>query len=338
MATREALLDAERHRKAGRLRPALRLCLGVLRRHPGHFGALGLADALARQLKSNSRPAAPHQMQASLAPSFASSLQALGTSLSDSRNLDGAAACFLRALRIRANSPAAHYGLGNICAMNDAWREAASCYRRAISLDGSYAHPHRGLGVALLRQGRLGQAIAALRTAVSLDPKYAEALALLHYAKRQACDCSELEKLSRRLTRMVRANSGCLNPFTFLCLDSSPKDQLLCSRHWAAAKAPAPRGQTRKFDRRCYDKKRITVAYLSADFHEHATMRLLSQLFAQHDRAKFRILAYSFGPDDGSSTRKKLIRSFDRVIDIRTASHEESAHRIRKDGVGILVD
>jgi protein O-GlcNAc transferase len=338
MATREALLDAERHRKAGRLRRALRLCLGILRRHPGHFGALRVADALARQLESDSRLSAPHQMQASLPPSFASSLQALGALLSDSRNLDGAAACFLRALRIRPNSPAAHDGLGNIYAMNDAWRDAASCFRRAISLDSSYALPHRGLGVALMRQGRVAQAIAALRSAVSLDPKYAEALSLLHHAKRQACDWSELEKLSRRLTCMVRTRSGCVNPFTFLCVDSNPKEQVLCSRHWGEAKAPAPRSQTRKLNRCSYDKERITVAYLSADFHEHATMRLLSQLFARHDRARFCIHGYSFGPDDHSSTRKKVIRSFDRFIDICDASHAEAADLIRKDGVGFLVD
>jgi protein O-GlcNAc transferase len=265
-------------------------------------------------------------------------LQHRGLSPVKMRQLESAAACFQKPPQFRPNSPGALCGLGNLCEMKGAFTEAAACYHKAIALRSTYPPAHRGLGVALLRQGRLAKAIAALRTAVSLEPASAEALSLLQHAMRHACAWDELDDLSRRLIHMVRTDSGCVNPFAFLCVDSSPKEQLLCSRHWAAAKAPAPRGQTQKFDRRAYAQKHITVGYLSADFHEHATMRLLSGLFCQHDRARFRILGYSFGPDDGSSTRKQVVRSFDRFIDISNASHEEAALRIRQDGVAILLD
>jgi protein O-GlcNAc transferase len=277
-------------------------------------------------------------MQSSSDLARAAASQQLGVSLVDLGKLDSAAACFQGALKIRPNFPEAHDGLGNVHAMKADLGAAIACYRKAISLRSTYASPHRGLGSALMRQGRLAQAIASLRTAVSLDPKFAEALSLLGHAMRHACAWSELDVLSRRLIRMVRNASGCVNPFTFLCLDSSPKEQLLCSRHWAARKVAGPRGQTRKLDCRRYGGRKITVGYLSADFHEHATMRLISQVFSLHDRAKFRIFGYSYGPDDGSSTRKRVARSLDRFIDIRSASHEEAAGRIRKDGVGILVD
>lgn len=268
----------------------------------------------------------------------AAALQRLGISNTDTGKLDSAVICFQRALEIRPNFPEAHYGLGNAYAMKAHMAAATACYRKAISLRTTYAPAHRGLGGALLRQGRFAQAIASLRTAVSLDPKFAEALSLLEHAMRHACAWSELDVLSRRLIRMVRNASGCVNPFTFLCLNSSPKEQLLCSKHWAARKVAGPRGQTRKLDCQRYGGKKITVGYLSADFHEHATMRLISRVFSLHDRAKFRIFGYSCGPDDGSSTRKRVVRSLDRFIDIRNASHEEAAHRIREDGVGILVD
>jgi protein O-GlcNAc transferase len=265
-------------------------------------------------------------------------LQHLGLSLANMQKPDDETACFNNPLQFSPNSPEALCALGNLCEMKAAFTQAAACYRKAIALRSTYPPAHRGLGVALLRQGRLAPAIAALRTAVSLEPASAEALPLLEHAMRHACAWDELDVLSRRLIHMVRTASGCVNPFTFLCLDTSPKEQLLCSRRWAAAKAPAPRGQTPQFDRRMYARKRITVGYLSADFHEHATMRLLSRLFALHHRAGFRILGYSFGPDDGSSTRKRVVRSFDRFVDISNASHEEAALRIRKDRVGILVD
>ena len=265
-------------------------------------------------------------------------LQRLGVSLANLGKLEAAADCFQKLLEIHPDSPEALCGLGNIREMKLALAEAAACYRQAITLRSSYSPAHQGLGIVLLRQGRLAPALAALRTAVSCEPPSAELLSLLDHAMRHACAWEELDVLSRRLIRLVRTASGCVNPFTFLCVDSSPKAQLLCSRKWAAAKAPAPCSRKRKFDRHRYDQERITVGYLSADFHEHPTMRLLSQLFAQHHRANFRILGYSFGPDDRSSTRKQVVRSFDRFIDISNASHQEAANRIRDDGVGILVD
>lgn len=277
-------------------------------------------------------------MQSSSHLARAAALQRLGISNADRGKLDSAVNCFQRALEIRPNFPEAHYGLGNAYAMKTYVAAATSCYRKAISLRATYAPAHRGLGSALMRQGRFAQAIASLRTAVSLDPKFAEALSLLVHAMRHTCAWGELDVLSHRLIRMVRNASGCVNPFTFLCLDSSPKEQLLCSKHWAARKVAGSRGQTRKLDCRRYRGEKITVGYLSADFHEHATMRLISEVFSLHDRAKFRIFGYSCGPDDSSSTRKRVVRSLDRFINIRSASHEEAAHRIRKDGVGILVD
>ena len=61
---------------------------------------------------------------------------------------------------------------------------------------------------------------------------------------------------------------------------------------------------------------RIRVAYLSADFHRHATAHLIAELFEIHDRDRFEIIGVSFGPDDGSNIRSRLIKSFDRFFDV----------------------
>jgi protein O-GlcNAc transferase len=277
-------------------------------------------------------------MRASREPPFAAGLLQHGILHAALGNLNRAAACFRRALEIRPNFPEAHNELGKVCRAKGFLAEAAACYRRAISCRRTFASAHRNLGAALIRQGNVAQAIASLRTAVSLDPKCGEALSLLEHASRQACAWGELETLSRRLIHMVRTASGCVNPFTFLCLDTTPKEQMLCAKHWAARKVAGARGQTQKPSFRFHQKKRITVGYLSADFQEHATMRLISEIFSLHDRARFRILGYSFGPDDRSSARRKVVRSLDGFVDIRDASHEDAASRIRRDGVGILVD
>ena len=52
---------------------------------------------------------------------------------------------------------------------------------------------------------------------------------------------------------------------------------------------------------------KVRIAYLSADFHQHATAFLMAELFEAHDRSHFEIIGVSFGVDDGSDVRRRLV-------------------------------
>ncbi len=84
--------------------------------------------------------------------------------------------------------------------------------------------------------------------------------------------------------------------------------------------------------------EKLRVGYVSADFHRHPTMHLMRGLFALHDRSRFEIFAYSMGPDDGSDYRREAVGGVDHFIDIQGETAQQSAERIRKDGIHILVD
>ena len=62
--------------------------------------------------------------------------------------------------------------------------------------------------------------------------------------------------------------------------------------------------------------QRLRIGYLSADFHNHATAQLMLSLFGLHDRNAFEIIAYSYGPDDGSDYRRRIARDCDRFVDL----------------------
>ncbi|AHE98551.1 tetratricopeptide repeat protein [Thioalkalivibrio paradoxus] len=85
-------------------------------------------------------------------------------------------------------------------------------------------------------------------------------------------------------------------------------------------------------------RTRLRVAYLSGDFHEHATAWLMAGVFELHDRNGFEIIAYSFGPDDGSTMRRRLETAFDRFHDVSALDDRAVAQRIADDGIDILVD
>jgi predicted O-linked N-acetylglucosamine transferase (SPINDLY family) len=64
----------------------------------------------------------------------------------------------------------------------------------------------------------------------------------------------------------------------------------------------------------------------------------MAEMFELHDRERFRVHAYSYGPNDGSAMRSRLERSFERFVDARAMPHAELSSAIHADGVDILVD
>src|SRR5438477_7435568 len=127
-----------------------------------------------------------------------------------------------------------------------------------------------------------------------------------------------------------------VSPFYLLSTQASASDQLICAQQWIRPIRPA-REAVFKHEA-SMGSGRIRLGYLSGDFHQHATAHLMAELFERHDRDRFEVLAYSYGPDDNSPMRARLVSAFDRFVDIRALSHREAARTIHADKVDILVD
>jgi predicted O-linked N-acetylglucosamine transferase (SPINDLY family) len=83
---------------------------------------------------------------------------------------------------------------------------------------------------------------------------------------------------------------------------------------------------------------RLRVGYLSWDFHQHATSYLVAELFELHDRDRFEVFAYSYGPDDGSAIRARIRGGCEHFADVAGESFIEIAQRIRLNRIDVLVD
>jgi predicted O-linked N-acetylglucosamine transferase (SPINDLY family) len=87
-----------------------------------------------------------------------------------------------------------------------------------------------------------------------------------------------------------------------------------------------------------YGHQRIRVAYVSADFHAHATSVLMAGVFEHHDRSTFETVAISYGRDDGSPLRGRVQRAFDRFLDVRGKNDADVARLMRALEIDIAVD
>ena len=304
-----------------------------------------------------------------LNPDYAEAFYNRATVLQQQARADEALAAYGRAIALRKDYPDAINNAGIVLQELGRAGEAIELYRRLLEQTPAHADACNNIGTALLAAGRAAEArmafeqalthkpnfpeafynlgnacrergdltgaIAAYRNALRLRPEYADAFSQLVYHRAQACDWDNSEADQEALVEMVRRGVR-VPPFSLLSTPASASDQLLCARQWIRPVRPPPEYV---FDhRRSTGRQRIRLGYLSGDFHQHATARLMAELFELHDRERFEVSAYSYGPDDDSAMRARLASAFDRFVDIRALSHHEAARTIHADNVDILID
>lgn len=280
-------------------------------------------------------------------PQLVSALINLGNLLRVEGRLEEAVDHLERALRVDAHNVDACINLGNVRAEQWRFDEARACFERALPRDARSIAPDRaeayaGLGGVWKLQGRLDAAIECFERALEAKPAYPHALASLIHARQNACAWDGIEALWAKLREGARhAGPDPVSPFAALSMPTTPLEQLQLARAWADDQlAPYAASRLRSgfdFSGRARGK-RLRVGYLSWDFHRHATSYLIAELFELHDRSRFEIVAYSYGPDDGSAIRARMRGACDRFVDIAADSHVAAARKIYADGVDILVD
>jgi protein O-GlcNAc transferase len=259
-----------------------------------------------------------------------------GIALQELGRLDEAQTTFEGIFRLRPAHAEAYNNFGAVLLGQGRADAALGAFQQALTLRPDYREAFYNLGNAWRELGKLEGAIAAYQSALRLWPEDADAFSQLVYHRWRACDWTDYAADQAKLIDLVRRGAARVPPFYLLATPASAEDQLACARRWIAPIAPPPESVFRHAAPRA--RGRIRLGYLSADFHQHATAALAAELFEQHDRTRFEVVAYSYGPDDASPMRARLTHAFDRFVDIRPLSHRAAAERIRDDEVDILID
>ena len=271
-----------------------------------------------------------------LRPDFPEAYNNLGGALRRlGRYVEAAAACET-ALRLRPDYAAAYSNLANILLGNNQTQAAVEYCDKAIALDPQLAEAHEQRGGALNKLGRPQEAVASFLRLLELAPDFNFALGGLASARIACCDWTDYEATRDRIVAGVEAGKAVVQPFTLLAMNDSPELHLKGARILAADQMP-PNCRL-PWNGRKYRHERLRIAYLSADYHQHATALLMAGLFEAHDRSRFETTAVSFGPDDRGPMRQRLQRAFDRFVDVRNESDAQVASLLQSLEIDIAVD
>jgi len=243
---------------------------------------------------------------------------------------------FERVLAVQPGHAAALVAKGNALQRMNYPTEALACYDQALSLQPGMIEVENNRGSALRALKRYSDAAAAFERLAQARPGFAYVQSNALHSRVYACDWRGREAAVAGLRARVRAGEAADVPFSFLAISDRADEQLACARRYVADRfppAPAPLWQAQA--RR---PGRLRLAYLSADFHEHATAYLIAGVFEQPDRELFETIAISTGPESNDAMRQRLRACFEQWVDIRQLGDLEAAQRLRAMDIDVLVD
>jgi protein O-GlcNAc transferase len=249
---------------------------------------------------------------------------------------DEAIVCYQKALAIAPESAEAHTNIGLTQQRQKRLEEAIASHRRAISLKPGLAHAHLNLAFTLQSLKLHEEAMDCFKRVLAIEPDHKYAIGGLLQSELASCRWDDFSARIGALEKLVREGSSVTEPFVLLAVSQNPEEQKLCAERFVADKVrwrPAPlwRGEQ-------YRHPKIRVAYLSADFREHPVAYCIQELFGLHDRSRFEIFGVSFGADDGSEMRSRLMSSFDRSFDVRAKDDSQVAGLVRELEADIAID
>jgi len=224
---------------------------------------------------------------------------------------------------------------GNIYEKQTRFIEALSCYSNSLEINNEYTEGLFNRANILTLLNRLDEALNDYEKAFLINPDYEYLLGTVIHTRMFLCMWENFDENLKKLIIEIKNKKKSTPCFPLLALTDSLELQLQVAKIRVNDLYPLDNslGEIKNTK-----KKRIRIGYFSADFHNHATSYLMAQLFEMHDKTKYEVFAFSFGPDKQDEMRIRLIKSFEHFYEISKYTSKEIAVLSRTLGIDIAID
>lgn len=312
----------------GRLQELRDLANGFPIDHPDAAAVCNYAGAAQAGLQRLEEALALFDLSIQVQPRRAETHCNRGAILARLGRTEEAIASYDTALRLDADCFDTHYNRGNALQSVGRHIEAAASFDHALRLQPNHARALNNNGVALWEIGHLDRAITSFGRAFAVNPSLTFAAAQMLYLKAQIGDWSE-DGID---PAQLGVNGDKVPALPMLAMDDDPGRQLKRSQAQISVQAP---DITFPKSRR---PGRLRIGYFSADFHGHATMSVLAGMFEKHDRKRFEVHAFSYGPHTEDTARQRLLGAVEHFHDVRSMGDAEIATLARDRCLDVAVD
>ena len=279
---------------------------------------------------------ASYEAAITLKAEYAEAYTNRGNVLHELKRFDEALSSFDKAIALKPDYAEAYSNRGNVLHELKRSEDALANYDRAIALKPDYAEAYSNRGTLLQELKRYDEALVSYDQAIVLNPDLAYLLGTCCSAKMTVCDWSNIKHYVGQLVEKIERHEKAITPFPLLALVDAVSLQKEAALIYVEEKCPSSHLLPEISKHARHDK--IRIGYFSADFRSHAVARLTAELYETHDRSRFEITAFSFGPNTNDEMRKRIEAAFDHFLDVQNLSEIEIAKLSRNMAIDIAVD
>ena len=261
---------------------------------------------------------------------------ARGLAQQNDKQLENARESYEKALEFDPSLVDAMNNIGVILLNTGRWEDALGRFRRAAAMKPAFADAAVNVAVTLAAMHRYGEALPAFRTALALKPDSPFLKGSYVHARQHVCDWLNIEEDTRALLADVDAGKPVVTPFALTSTPATPEQLLKAATVFAAIQhPPSPKPLWRG---ELYGHEKIRVGYFSPDFYDHATSRLFAGVLDAHDRERFELRGYTWGPFHAGPMRSRVENAFGGLTVIDGLTDRNAAALARSHELDIAVD
>ena len=218
-------------------------------------------------------------------------------------------------IKLKPNDSRIYNNLGNLCKDLKKYNTAKNYYTEALRLNKNFAEAYNNRGELLqLHFNEFEKAIQDFDSAIKInrDLNYIKGKRL--QAKMTLHDWNTYNEELRTIKNEIKDKKKTIYPFTHMSLIDDPEQQkniteLYLENNYLVSSKQRVKSKNNK----------IIIGYFSAEFHNHAVMHLMLDVFKNHNKSEFKIYGFSIGPKKDEWT-KKIKKYFDKFIDVSDLS------------------
>ena len=268
-------------------------------------------------------------------PDWAEPFYFIGISQKELGEPDAALRSYKRALKIKPTSATTLNSMGIALFIKGDIVPALDCYKRAVTIKPDFAFAYYNMGNAQHTGGEITAAIESYKKALEINPYNETVLTQKLHQQSHICDWAAIQSNQKRIPKLGLSNQ-IVDIWGLLSLEDAPERHRLRAENYVkrqfnhSCKLIHAKPKTKPF--------RLRIGYFSGDFQNHPAMYLMVGILAAHDRNKFEIYAYSYGPDSDDDMRHRAVASVDVFKEVREMTDPDLAILARHDKIDIAID
>ena len=322
--------------KKGNLVEAKNKCIEINDKNNNNSEFFNIFAIILFQLEEYDKSIDKWKKALELNPKYFFAYNNLGNAFLNLKKYNEAITHFNKAIEIKPDFFDALNNKGNALSRLNKYEDALLSYDKAIEIKPDSINGYIFKAHILSQLDRLEEALDNYKNAYIINPEHPLLLGYIVHTKSKSCNWEDFQKDIETIKLNLENEKKISIPFTALTIFDSPHLQKKASEIWVKQF----KSNDRKLNNLKKNKKKIRIAYFSADFRDHAIGNTIVGMLESHDKSKFEIYGFYFGNnlDEKDLIHKKIVNTFDKFINIKSMTDKKVADLSLELNIDIAVD